>query len=486
MSSRYSQNRQLNGSGDLSRATARHHPAQLPRESMQAYDSHQQQGVVPMMPTVYQRVDRTRASGTESERKGLGGLQRDESSSTSRWLGRQSKSKSHSQDKGKFTLDKAIISPPMLAGTTAFQRPPRPPIEQTPASFYEFPTLEVSQTAPAPQPSRSSCEKPLPQTPQPSMHYPQQQWQPSVTKPPTIQPGRLGLRHEALGSHPVTTWLDGTTEKTPTARTLVPSATKEYNRCATVYPGSDESHIMLKEPQTSADLRAEKRRGRVYAPGELHELPDPSSWQRDDDTYGQGYFTNELIDDDYDSDSIWDDDTELEVRDPNIPTIKIDAPEDEPPQEIQPKKSHLHPRDAWKTLYEQRSHEMRGLKHGLLPLAWMIAEAGNVDTDDYREIQATLVDILNDRERLSNLLPLAVTLAKDQGLDVNDFYAMKPALRNVFTERDRAKDAATIHKRARHHLERRVRELESEMASMSMLMRATEYNDDDDDEEYIR
>ncbi|KAI0596881.1 hypothetical protein F4775DRAFT_593988 [Biscogniauxia sp. FL1348] len=466
MNSRYPQHRQLEGSNELSRAPARR-LTQSPRESMLAYDSHKQRDVMATASPMYHRVDPTQAPGLESGRKKLGGSQRDESSSSNRWFGRSHKPKTQSVDKGKFSLDKLSISAPIPIGP-APTRPPRPPIEQTPASFYNFLALE----------ELNGNEKPLPKPPQPPVHYPKQ---PSSMKPPTIRADRLGQRHDALGSHPVTLQLEGMSKRQPASHISSLSAKKQRNRNTVICPSGEEHHGMFREPQLSAGLIAERRRGRVYTPSKLQGFPDPTLWQRNEDEIDDQKYDQEYVSDqEFYDDRTWEEEErreeDPEIHGPNVPTINLVKPEDEPPQQ-----TYLKVDNAWKNLYNNERKVVRGLER-LAPLARMIAESENVDVNNAWELQDGLETIIQDRERLFKLWPLVEKLSEDQGLNVLDFNSMAPALESVFADRDRAKHMASVHKHACQQLEHQVRKLQGEVASM----RATYYREENDDEDYIR
>ncbi|KAI1487725.1 hypothetical protein F5X96DRAFT_686549 [Biscogniauxia mediterranea] len=456
MSSRYSQHQQFEGSNELSRAPARR-LTPSPRESMLAYDSHNQRGVMATSSPMYQRVDRAQAPGLESGRKKLGGSQRDETSSSNRWFGRSNKPKTQSVEKGKFSLDKLSISAPIPVGP-APTRPPRPPIEQTPASFYNFPALEELH----------GSEKPLPKPPQPPVYHPQQ---PSSMKPPKIRADRLGQRHEALGSHPVAPQLEGMSKRQPASRISTMSERKQRNRNTVIYPSGEDPHGMFRKPQLSAGLIAERRQGRVYTPSKLQGFPDPTLWQSNED-----YTDDQKYDGEYASDEEGVEEEDPEVHNPNVPTINIIEPEDEPP-----KQTYLKVENAWKNLYNNERKAVRRLER-LVPLAKMIAESEKVDENNPWELQDGLETIIDDRERLFRLWPTVKKLADDQNIDVLDFDSMEPALGNVLADRDRARHMASIHKRARQELEHQVMQLQGEVASLRVSL----YGEEDDNEDYIR
>ncbi|KAI5923651.1 hypothetical protein F4810DRAFT_720230 [Camillea tinctor] len=472
MSSIYSQHRQFQSSNELNKAQGRG-LTQSPRESMLAYDSHQQRGGMATPSPMYQRVDRPQAPGLESGRKKLGHPRRDEDSSPNRWFGWSNKPKTQSVDKSKLSLDKLSISAPIPVGP-APTRPPRPPIEQTPASFYNFPALEELY----------ENRKPLPQPPKPPIHYPQQ---PSPVKPPTIHSDRLGQRHDALRSHPVTPRLEITSDRPPVLRSSSLSAIKQQNRRAVIYPHEEESNKMLREPQLSAGLMAEKRRGRVYTPDDLHKFTDTTSWQKNADKndeqvsekeHDQEYVSDEETDKEDEVDvEVEGEEEDSDVRDSSVPTINIVEPEDELPDQTYLKVDH-----AWKHLYNNERKRVRSLEC-LVPLAKMIAASEKIESKDVRELYDGLDTIIKDREQLFKLWPLVKSLAKDQDIDVLDFESMGPALESVFADRDKAKHMVNVHKRARSQLERRVKELEEENASL----RANYYGEEDGEEEdYIR
>jgi hypothetical protein len=108
----------------------------------------------------------------------------------------------------------------------------------------------------------------------------------------------------------------------------------------------------------------------------------------------------------------------------------------------------------------------------------LIAEAENIDIHDSTALAEALRDIMDDRQKLTNLVPLAVTLCADQGIefDSEEFDSLPQALRKVFADRDRAKYVAGHHKRARHHLEGRIQQLEFQLR----------LRDNGEEEEYVR
>ncbi|CAJ2501887.1 Uu.00g047400.m01.CDS01 [Anthostomella pinea] len=352
------------------------------------------------------------------------------------------------------------------------RRPARPPIKQSPASFSHFPGFkEARPPTPPPKDYRPTAPHapkpvalPLPRTPQVPI------------KSPRMNRKNLGRPGEALGSHPVAPWLDSMAQRMPrimpTKRELVPSATREHNRRAVVYPGEDMSHIVIKEPRLSSELLAERRRGQYFSQGQpnFHEFPDPTAWEDDDDDEDE----EEYDDGQYWEDAGFDDEQsepETEVSElkgspvarPGIPEIWVYPPSDGTIEQGKSEGPSLTAEHAYKRICEEQQRELSRLKcsmEELAPLAWLIIDAQRILPGDGRDLATALKDIIEDSEKLAELRPMATALARDQGLEHVGFGEYLRGLQNVFADRDEAKRAAARHKKMRLRAEQHVRDLQ--------------------------
>ncbi|KAI0003161.1 hypothetical protein F4779DRAFT_634828 [Xylariaceae sp. FL0662B] len=470
--SRYSQSLEHGVSGDLNRTTTGQYPHLPPRDEfvMQAHDTNRgRQGAMPN--SMYQTIDRGSARVPELE-NGRTKSENDRGSGhrLARFL-RKDRSKQH-------TREKLVISSPIsVSPGHAPHRPVRPPIEQTPASFYGISTLQNSE-APMPPP------KHMPANPK-----------------PTIRKENLGTAKEALGSHPAATSLETMRREYPAERILTRSATKDRNRRTAVFRSSDSDGIVLLKPEISQERKLERRKGRVFQSGpmltaiqEFQEFPNPETFDGQDD------------------DQFWDDagindDSEVVVPEPEdgdpemtiiprrqkldgnvVPELSITAPErDDDTKKVtmtrsgRPSKPLLDVDDAYERLYHRQEKEVRRLKY-LAPLAWMVADAEGIEPTDIDALASALQNIINDNTKLWNLWPLAVTLAEDQNLDLDEYQTFPQALQKVLDDRDSAKRAAYHHMTRQRQLEGRVRQMQRER-QQHMERETYQYQDEED---YIR
>ncbi|KAI1103907.1 hypothetical protein F4804DRAFT_332840 [Jackrogersella minutella] len=435
MASRHSQYRQHGGSSE-------HLP--LRNESTLAYDSSRGRREAPMANSAsYQGMDRTLRRVPKFENKDT-----IMSRSFGHWLGRHKAKRAASPERLRISEPQPLLLP------QAPTRPKRPPFELTPQSGHGsriLPELEAPKSQP---------------------------------KVAGIQRQHLGRANEALGSHPVASWLGTMEKKVPPRQVLLQPAdsngslripVSEANR-SHKSPVESESSNEIKAKKM-AEIKAERRKGRVFlnteVPKNLYEFPDPETWQSED----------EQETDDGDSrfweDAGFDDVYEPKTEDSHIPNITITKPSDdgnEPTHNERPQ-NLLSVDHCYKALLQNQKREIRGLNNALrylLPLAWLISEAEGIDPDDAIALEDALKRILADRKKLFDLFPLARILAEDQKVDVNDFKTLPRALRNVLYDRDNAKKVAEYHKMVSKRLEGRLAHLRGEE------------NDDEDDEEYIR
>ncbi|KAI1775671.1 hypothetical protein F4818DRAFT_457863 [Hypoxylon cercidicola] len=426
MPSRHPQPRQHGGE-----IMASHRPVRSQNESTLAYDPfcEQQSTLLPhSMP--YQKVNRMLERVPEAGNKDTKWAKL-----FGNWLGKP-------KAKSSGNPEKIRISEPRLISPPSHLRHSRQSVEQTSV------------------PKRVS--RILPELPKPS------------PKASRIRRKDLGKTHEALGSHPVGSWLDRMNKQYPAQHILLRTAREESRYKNTIRGESSHSKpapshvrpLSVTAEQTPADIKAERRKGRIFLDSDLsrslYEFPDPEEWYDDSD------------DDSYDSsdDSYWEDagfdDVDDASVDGTIPDIIITEPDDNESNENttqrnRASKSLLDVDDCYKLLWISQDKELKGLKRYLVPLAYLVAEAENIDLDNNIELlEDSLKHIIADRERLFELYPLAHMLAEDQKIDVEDFKALPQALENVFADRDNAKRLVRYHKTTKERLERRVAEMETE------------------------
>ncbi|KAI1074620.1 hypothetical protein F5B20DRAFT_586092 [Whalleya microplaca] len=479
--SRYSQSREYGVSSDLNRTTTRQYPPPPPRgEFMQAHDLsfRGRQGAM-MSNSTYQTMERASARVPELEngRKKSGNDRSEGHHGLSRWLGKH-------KDKPKHEKEKLVISSPMpISPRRVPQRPARPPIEQTPASFYGMSTLQESRAPVLPP------KPPVPPKDTPS------------TLKLTIRRENLGTAREALGSHPVK-WLNSAQRQYPAERILTPSAAKDRNRQTVIYSDT-ESGVAPTKPEVSAQLKAERRKGRVFQSGPLlaelqgfQEFPDPQTFDGQDD----GEFWEDAgINDDSEvlNPETEDGDPEMTIIPEQqkedglcVPELTITAPEKtdnstraRKTRSGRPSKPLLDVDDAYERLFHRQEKETRKLRQ-LLPLAWLVADIEGIEPTDIGALTRALQGIIDDNDKLWKLWPLAMTLAEDQGLDLEDFKAFPQALQKVLADRDSAQRAAYHHMARERQLEGRVRQMQREQERMQRE-RMSRYQDHDQ-EDYIR
>ncbi|KAI1763181.1 hypothetical protein GGR53DRAFT_467606 [Hypoxylon sp. FL1150] len=279
------------------------------------------------------------------------------------------------------------------------------------------------------------------------------------SKSSKVQRKDLGKAHEALGSHPVGSWLNKMEKQCPAGQILLKASRRESSQSKL----APEDAWPLTDAAAQTSIKAERRKGRIFLDSELsrnlYEFPDPEEWYDDsaDDS----------------DDSRWDDagfdadDADDTGNAGNIPNIIITEPSDNghnenTTQKYKTSKRHLDLDDCYKVLWANHDKELKQIKRCLLPLAYLIAEVENVDVDHAELLEDSLKSIIADRERLLDLYPLAIMLAQDQGIDVEDFAILPRVLDSVFQDRDNAKRMVRYHKVTKEKLERRVAEMENE------------------------
>ncbi|KAI0442116.1 hypothetical protein F4803DRAFT_575842 [Xylaria telfairii] len=184
----------------------------------------------------------------------------------------------------------------------------------------------------------------------------------------------LGLRDEALHSHPVRTYVRRSVKELP----QVDKRVKDQWRKFTVYQRGDEDYILLTGPVLLAESQQEC----------VNSL--------------QG--------------AIW-----VQAANPTTPAIRLIPPSESGANEAN--KPSLSANDSHKILYEQAGRKIRKLKRrlrhlesqceSLVPLAWLTAEAGSVDVHDSVALQKALKAIIDEH---SDLVKLADTLCTHLGI----------------------------------------------------------------------
>ncbi|KAI1659676.1 hypothetical protein F4813DRAFT_351634 [Daldinia decipiens] len=466
MASRYSQNQHRDRSSSL---YGSHPDLSSSNESTQAYDSRgDRRSIKSSQSMQYQQMDRMLPRGSQVEDKDI-----KVTKAFSRWLGKHKPKNAASTERLRISEPHAISLP---------QAPLRPK-----HSINEQKLLPIGGSRILPE--LESSKPPL--------------------RNPSIQKKNLGKSKDALGSYPVGAWLDDS-KKTHPPRQILLKSSAEYSeedapRVVRSRPSSRiTSSSTFSEPEPTrdikpslpADVRAERRKGRIFLNGNpsrsLYEFPDPEVWSNEDG--------DESDDDDDDDDQFWDDagfddynfddagfeeavfesTGEQDLTDGSIPEIIVSSPSDEESESKRRMSSEdlLKPDDVYKVLWKQQTKETRFLNETqrfLLPLAWLVAEAERIDVNDLPALEMALKSIIEDRQKLIDLFPLAKILAKDQKVDVNDFKSLPRMLKNIIADRDNAKRLAEYHRVARRKLESRVAQLEMEKNGESP-----------DDEEYIR
>ncbi|KAI0103715.1 hypothetical protein GGR51DRAFT_561647 [Nemania sp. FL0031] len=274
---------------------------------------------------------------------------------------------------------------------------------------------------------------------------------PTAPKSPRINPQNLGSANEALRSNPIHTSHDRLA-KDPTKSN---EEIKKQRRRFVLCERDEDDYVLLKGPNPSADSPVE--RSKEYLP--LANSSDKTEFQ--EFPRFRSSETNEGIEQNISR---------------TVPTIElIPPPEGDVDQILDPRL--LSVEAAYRKLLKDTNKEMRKYKR-LVPLAWLIAEAENIDIRNTEALVATLKEIIADNERLRRLVPLAEVLCIDQGinLDTDIFEALPRALEKALKDRDTAKFAAQHNRRAAERLERRVDRLEKELADLRY----------DGEEDYIR
>ncbi|KAI0173344.1 hypothetical protein GGR52DRAFT_590488 [Hypoxylon sp. FL1284] len=278
----------------------------------------------------------------------------------------------------------------------------------------------------------------------------------------------FGKGHEALGSHPVGSWLEMMEKRYPARQILLRG--EESSRQSTARPISSEpKHLkpLVNVPgRLPAEVLAERRKGRVFLDADLsrnlYEFPDPEMWEDDSD---------EDTDESLWEDAVMGDEDIDEVVDIGangiIPRITVTKPEKAHEENATSSSEGSSPlldvNYCYKVISIKQERELKMLKRHLLPLAYLVAETENIDVNDVGLLEESLRSIIADREKLLDLYPLAHLLAQDQEMDPEDFGALPQALENVLDDRDNAKRLARYHRATKEKLERRVARMEAEM-----------------------
>ncbi|KAI0380459.1 hypothetical protein F5Y04DRAFT_271447 [Hypomontagnella monticulosa] len=354
-----------------------------------------------------------------------------------RWLGK------YKCKDSKNTEKPHISNPVPVVSLQAPRRPKRPSVQLPPVSAFEsivLPELEAPKL--------------------PAINQ---------TKPRKIN----GKAYDALGSHPVSSWLGNMEEKFP-ARDVLFGTADEAEGSRSARTGSENSSDI-----TAKQIKAERRKGRMFLdsqiPKEFHEFPDPEDWYGESDEEG-GYDDDEYLWDDAGFDSV----DELDATDRDIPEITVSSPDDEGAVSQRGGDSELLSVDhCYKVLWSKQRSELRSLHRlldSLLPLARRIADLEGIsldEPDDIKALDGILGNIIEDHRRFFDLVPLARELARDQNLDMHDYKKLPQALKKVLTDRDNAKKMAHHYNKMAYKLETRIAELESR-------------GNASDNEEYIR
>ncbi|KAL7629673.1 hypothetical protein AAE478_001196 [Parahypoxylon ruwenzoriense] len=437
------------------------------KESTLAYDSLRgRQDTVPLDFMPYQRIGRQSTHVPELESYDENSVKRrSKSHALSRWLGKRTASTAKKYER-PYISEPRLISAPRALGL-----PDRSPVGQMPKFSYRSQALS-----------------------QPEALRPQRT-EPSFAANHGVRRQNLGTVHDALGSHPVSNWLNKTEKRFPAQQILFRTAS-DYDHEPTICSKADGSRLPPTEPEVIEYIRSERRKGRIFSEGEfseaLYEFPDPEDWCGQDDG-GNDYdqYWEDAGFHEYETEDGNDDNTndghgmatveyDPKTKDSNIPKLEIthtgpdkNAALAEPPKRVS--KGLLSVDDCYERLWSAQLKETMGLRQ-LIPLAQRIAEVGRINSNGHINFyKETLESLIRDHDRLYDLMPVADLLAEDQNLDISDLGPFTQAFERVLAERDTARSAAGHHKRQARRLEGRIAELESEMNMYSH-----------DDEEYVR
>ncbi|KAI1456621.1 hypothetical protein F4805DRAFT_458621 [Annulohypoxylon moriforme] len=321
---------------------------------------------------------------------------------------------------------------------------------------------------------------PRPRRPSDSENGRYEQLRSAAPKPPPkdieIKRENLGNVHEALRSHPVfprPATKEGDVRARPVSGTRqAPAKYADKNGdLRTAARNEVQTKRTSMEPQQKADVKAERRKGRVFLDAkDLYEFPDPETFGNSEENDDDGHHWE---------DAGFDDPHTPATSNGPTPKITITEPTPDEHNSLQVEESPqrlLGVDDCYKVLYQGQTKELRGLRNTLrylVPLAWLVAEAEGVDLNDIGALEGALKTIIADREKLFDLFPLAQVLAEDQKVDIDDFKGLPGALKNVMSDRDSAKRMADYHKMVSRRLEGKIAQLERERDG-----------EDDDDEQY--
>ncbi|KAI1163682.1 hypothetical protein F5B18DRAFT_671937 [Nemania serpens] len=242
----------------------------------------------------------------------------------------------------------------------------------------------------------------------------------TVPKPPRIDTQNLGTANEGLHSHPTDTLLETYHSD---------KEIKKWHRKLVICERDNEDYTLLNGPVPSKDIFGKRRQGNGF------RKPD---------------YAEENVEE-----------SVKKATDCTIPAIRLVPP---PEGDVEPSRS-LAVDEAYKILFRRSERENRSLR-GLIPLAWLLAEAEGIDIHDTAALVEALEGIIKDRQRLLDLLPLAATLCADQGIDpeTGTLETLPRVLDRVLKDREAAKFAAGHAKRAKLKLERRVIQLENKLS----------------------
>ncbi|KAI1383601.1 uncharacterized protein F4822DRAFT_434714 [Hypoxylon trugodes] len=223
--------------------------------------------------------------------------------------------------------------------------------------------------------------------------------------------------------------------------------------------------------QETKDLKAERRKGRVFneedLPKDLYEFPSPDDWVTEDEA--EEYFWEDAGFDDIQEPAS--EQKPLVRRLETIPEIVITEPDDEGSAEQNRKKPRMQYKNqlsvdnSFEVLYHKQTSQVRKLKGRvdcLHVLAFLVAQAEDLDMDDLVAVHGALKHIIDDRDKLFDLFPLAKTLAKDQKLDAKDVKALHRALKKVLLDRDNALQEVAIGKATIQRLKDQIESLRRE------------------------
>lgn len=167
----------------------------------------------------------------------------------------------------------------------------------------------------------------------------------AVPKPPKIDTRNLGTANEALHSHPTGMLL----ARLDRGSSHSDREIKNWHRKLVICERDDDDYILLKGPGPSKGLLGGRQQGNVFRKSENAEANVEERVKK--------------------------------TIDRTIPAIRLVPPPEEDFEQLGPQSLSVD--EAYKVLFRRSERENRGLK-GLLPLAWLLAEAEGVDIHDTR------------------------------------------------------------------------------------------------------